>query len=477
MSDVPEVIRDPVHNLIPFTGEEGAMIAALIDHPEFQRLRRIRQLGLGFLTYPGAEHSRWVHSLGVCHVARRMLDALRNRHGDESEEYKILHPLRKEILAAALLHDVGHGPFSHVFERAIPPPANPPGDYPKNHEDWSRRIIHEKFVGKLPGHGVDVNVVVGLIDTENRQNLLAKDFINSQLDADRIDYLLRDSRATGTRYGDFDLDWLLHSLRVGKVGVKGQSEGVWRLCFHSRKAIHVIEEYIQAREFMYMQVYIHKTTRAYEALLTNILELAAVIARNDPSKAPPKCPSPLAKMLAQQTVSTDEYLSLDDFRLWCCLADWSKLESDNDPQLRRLAAMCRRLVNREQPYQAVDLRGRIQQDKALELVIVLRGTDARFSCCRDAFTDLAYRNALYRKSKGEGEEEEDRVIHFLDEDGSTHAAESESDVLRAISNIETAIYRLYFDETDEELMGQLRSKGWVKNHEQEQEGWVGHEGL
>ncbi len=477
MRDVPEVIRDPVHNLIPLSGEEGAMIAELFDRPEFQRLRRIRQLGLGFLTYPGAEHSRWVHSLGVCHVARRMLDALRTRHGDPSAQYAELASLRKEILAAALLHDVGHGPFSHVFERAIPRVTDPPNDYPKDHEDWSLQIVRERFDAVLRKHGVKPDIVVGLIDKTNRQHLLAKDFINSQLDADRIDYLLRDSRVTGTRCGDFDLEWLLHSLRVGKVRVKGHGEGVWRLCFSSRKAIHVIEEYIQAREFMYLQVYVHKTTRAYEALLKNILGLAAAITAGDPSKAPTGCPQPLAKMLAQQTVSTDEYLSLDDFRLWCCLADWSDLGPQGDARFRRLAAMCRRLVNREQPYQTIDLHGRVRQDRALELVTELRGTDGEFSCYRDAFMDQAYRSALYRKSKEGGEEEEDRVIYFLDEEGLTHPAESESDVLKAISNIETAIYRLYYDETDENLMERLRSEGWVKNEVQEQEGWVGHEGL
>ncbi len=295
MSTAPEVIRDPVHNLIPLADAEGAMIAALMDQPDFQRLRRIRQLGLGLLVYPGAEHSRWTHSLGVYHVARRMMDALRARHGAESEEYGELAKVRKEILVAALLHDVGHGPFSHVFERAIHPPKDPPPDYPKTHEGWSIRIIREKFAAVLRDHGVDVDVAVGLIDKTNRQNLLAKDFINSQIDADRIDYLRRDGQATGTRYGDFDLDWLLHSLRIGKVIVRGQSDGVWRLCFSSRKAIHVIEEYIQAREFMYVQVYVHKTTRAYEALLTNILGLAATIADGDASHVPSPCPEACAK--------------------------------------------------------------------------------------------------------------------------------------------------------------------------------------
>ncbi len=454
---MPRVIRDPVHNLIPLSGAEGRLIAALIDRQEFQRLRRIRQLGLGFLTYPGAEHSRWSHSLGVCHVARRMLDALRTIYTDNSEEYGDLALLRSAILAAALLHDVGHGPFSHVFERAIPPAMGAPGGYPNDHEDWSVRIIRERFAAPLRAHSVDPEVVVALIDKANRHHLLAKDFISGQLDADRMDYLLRDSRATGTRYGEFDLDWLLHGLRIARVGVRGEAAGVSRLCFN-RKAIHAIEEYIQAREFMYVQVYVHRTTRAYEALLTNIFALAADLTALDPARAPAGCPPPLARMLARRPVSTGDYLALDDFRLWCCLADWAAMQSE-EPRHRRLASMCRRLLNRERPYQAIELRGRRQQDRAIEFVTRLRQTDQRFSCCRDGFSDLAYRNALYRKSR-EGEEEEDRVIYVLDEQGRTHPAEAESDVLRAISNIETAVYRLYYDQTDEALMEALRADGW-----------------
>lgn len=454
-----DIIRDSVHNLITFRGEEGAMIADLIDRPEFQRLRRIRQLGLGFMTYPGAEHSRWVHSLGVYHVARRMLDALRDRHGARSKEYKELSHLRKEILAAALLHDVGHGPFSHVFERAIHPPKNKLAGYPKDHEDWSQRIIHERLSGVLENHGVRVDVVVGLVDKTNRQHLLAKDFISSQLDADRIDYLLRDSHATGTKYGEFDLDWLLHSLRVGEVRVKGQRDSVRRLCFNG-KAIHAIEEYIQAREFMYVQVYIHKATRAYEALLTNILGLATAIADGDQARVPQPCPPALSKMLARSPVDTAEYLALDDFRLWCTLVDWSSLDGKGGDRIRRLAEMCKRLVNREEPYRTIELKDRSQQDKALALVTSLREQDLRFSCCRDAFTDLAYKNVLYRKSK-EGEEQEDRAILVQDRNDRTHPVESESEVILAISRIETAIYRLYYDGTDEALVDRLKTNGWL----------------
>jgi len=394
-----KVLRDPVHNLIPLSGDEGKLLVELIDRPEFQRLRRIRQLGLGSLAYPGAEHSRWTHSVGVCHVARRMLDALRERHGQDSDEYRELATLRREILVAALLHDLGHGPFSHVFERAIPRVDRAPEAYPTDHEGWSERIIRERFSPLLTGHDIRVDVVTGLINKKNRQHLLAKDFISSQLDADRMDYLLRDGRATGAKYGEFDLEWLLHSLRIGKVSVRGQSEGVWRLCFDGNKAIHVIEEYIQAREFMYVQVYIHKTVRAYEALLKNIFGLASAIANGDPACAPQPCPPAFAKMLAGQTVDVQEYLSLDDFRLWLTFIDWTTVGNGNDARLDRLAQMCKTLVQREQPYKYIDLDNREKQDKALEFVTRLRRQPQEYSCSRDVFADLAYRNARYRKSK------------------------------------------------------------------------------
>jgi uncharacterized protein len=455
------VVRDPVHNLIPLSGEDGELVLALMDRPEFQRLRRVRQLGLAFLTYPGAEHSRWVHSFGVSHIARRMLEALARHYDGDSDEGRELGRLRREIIAAALLHDVGHGPFSHVFERAIPRPAHQPSDYPTDHEGWSERIIRERFDHVLTQLGVRTDVVVGLINKKNRDNLLAKDVISSQLDADRMDYLLRDSRATGARYGEFDLEWLLHCLRIGKVLVKGQTDGLHRLCFHAGKAIHVVEEYIQAREFMYVQVYVHKTTRAFEAILKSILGLGAAVTDGDVSRAPQPCPPALAKMLARQQVTTDEYLSLDDFRLWCTLLDWSRLDPAGDARLERLQSKSARLVNREQPYKTLELRDDGAREKAIELVTELRTTPQTHSIERDSFQDLAYRNVFYRKSPDD-EDQADRVIQFIDERGQTQPAEALSDVISAISKIETKIHRLYYDESDAELVGRLQKDQWIK---------------
>ncbi len=460
-----KVIRDPVHNLITLSGDAGSLVLDLIDRPEFQRLRRIRQLGLGCLTYPGAEHSRWMHSLGVCHLARRMLDALLRRYGKGSKEHRQLAGLRLEIVAAALLHDVGHGPFSHVFERAIPSPLRSPRDYPKDHEGWSEKIIRERFARILRRHGVRVEVVTGLIDKSDRNHLLAKDFISSQLDSDRMDFLLRDSRATGPKYGEFDIEWLLHAVRIGSVAVKSQTRPVLRLCFDSGKAVHVVEEYIQAREFMYVQVYTHKTTRAYEAMLKNILGLAAWITDGKPGRAPKPCPPALAKILAREPVDTEEYLSLDDFRLWCTLLDWSQLRPGGDTRTARLVKLCDRLVNRRKPYRVVEIDvrhsgGRDLQREAIQLLERLKNKPQRYAVELDSFEDLAYRNLFYRKGPDD-EAQEDRIIHFIDEDDQTHPAEELSDVIRAISNVETRIHRLYYDESDRVLLTQLRKAGFL----------------
>ncbi len=462
-NDQPKVLRDPVHNLIAIPGKDRKLILGLLDRPEFQRLRRIRQLGVSLLTYPGAEHSRWGHGLGVQHIARRMLDALHERYNGRAKFKDALDELkqhRREILVTALLHDVGHGPFSHVFERALPKAKDPPSGYPKDHEEWSERIIRDCFADYLTENGVSVDVVTGLINKKNRKNLLAKDFISSQLDADRMDYLLRDSHATGAKYGEFDLEWLLHALRIGKVAIKGKLEGVWRLCLDGDKAVHVVEEYVQAREFMYVQVYIHKTSGAYEAMLRHILALAARICAADPGKAPQPCPPALAKMLAYKAVTTQEYLSLDDFRLWTTFMDWAELDPQDNSHRKALRNKCRRLVHRGRPYRVIELDNRERQDKALELVRDLKTTEQEFSCYRDAFTDVAYRNVFYRKSREE-EEQEDRAIFFIDSDGRPQLAEDRSKVIRAISEIETQVYRLYYDDKDPEMMKRLDDDGWL----------------
>ncbi len=193
------IYRDPVHNIISLNQDDemDRLLIALIDTPEFQRLRRIRQLGLALYTYQGAEHSRFVHSLGVMHLMRRVL-GLFSQHHDIDEEVKLV------ACCAALLHDIGHGPFSHVIESLL--------SY--HHEDWSVAIISDpatKVHQLLRGADVELPEKIVAVIRHCYEPRFVNQLVSSQLDVDRFDYLLRDSLMTGAKYGMYDLEWILHA--------------------------------------------------------------------------------------------------------------------------------------------------------------------------------------------------------------------------------------------------------------------------
>ena len=208
-----KVFRDPIHDLI-YLGPEDRWILDLVDTKEFQRLRRVRQLGLAHLAYPGAEHSRFTHSLGVFNFARRIIRKLQHRHGVGSDVWKDLEQHERVIKAAALLHDLGHGPFSHVFERVL----KTEGTNYKRHDDWTCAILRDRTTEAHQKLGdLDPEQLCGLIsDSAARPpEPYLKDIVSSQLDADRMDYLLRDSLMTGSEYGRFDSEWILNALVIG----------------------------------------------------------------------------------------------------------------------------------------------------------------------------------------------------------------------------------------------------------------------
>ncbi|MEL7239532.1 MAG: HD domain-containing protein, partial [Planctomycetota bacterium] len=239
-----KIIRDPVHDVIAFGLADDAdrLVFDLLACREVQRLRRIRQLGLASLAYPGADHSRYSHSLGVFATARQILDRL-------GRQIRIELADRCACLAAAVLHDLGHGPFSHVFERVSG----------IHHEGLTRRLIldpecevHRVLIRhdtQLPERVADLLACKG--------SPLLCDVLSSQLDADRLDYLLRDNLMTGSRYGRYDLAWLLQAMTVttnGRLGV------TW-------KGVSAAEAYVQARAHMYRHVYFHKVVRAAEGMV------------------------------------------------------------------------------------------------------------------------------------------------------------------------------------------------------------------
>ncbi|MFA7173828.1 MAG: HD domain-containing protein [Kiritimatiellia bacterium] len=269
-------IRDPIHGFITLDEWERD----IINHSAFQRLRRIRQLSMTDMVYPGAMHTRFEHSLGVMHVATRMFDSLVKREKDilkgESLNFTEEGLKRDRIIVrlAALLHDCGHAPFSHAAEDLMP--INPKTNKPFKHEHYSAAIVRTLFKDVIDDHKANENYdistedIAQLIDEDKTVSLgrraLWKSLISSQLDADRSDYLLRDSHHAGVAYGQYDLNRLIVTLRIG---VSAEDENPCITIDES--GLHVAEALIIARYMMFTQVYFQKTRRIYDLHLQESL--------------------------------------------------------------------------------------------------------------------------------------------------------------------------------------------------------------
>jgi len=253
------IIKDPVHGSMQFTDEENNWIKPFMDSTNFQRLRHIKQLGLGDLVFPGAVHTRFNHAVGCCYIA-----------GQIATKLALSKEERKVVMIAGLLHDIGHGPFSHAFE----------GIFYKNtihHEDWTPLFLTEylvpEFIDKFNERNPEqplskkefVTIKNLIMHKETKQKLLA-DIVSSQLDADRLDYLRRDSHFCGVKYGEYDFSWLLHCLSAVK-----DKKGNTRLGI-TDKGIGVVEHYLMARRLMMRNVYQNGKKYAAEVLLTVFLK-------------------------------------------------------------------------------------------------------------------------------------------------------------------------------------------------------------
>lgn len=393
-SALSKVFRDPVHDLIHL-GPEDDFILDLIETKEFQRLRRIRQLGLTHFVYPGAEHTRFAHSLGVFNFARRMIEGLRSRstRGVSNE----LKNNARIIKAAALLHDIGHGPFSHVFERVFD------DEHTVDHEQWTCKILlndSTEVAEVLRKRGIDAKQVVALVcdappdGVDPPAHPYLKDIVHSQLDADRMDYLLRDSLMTGSRYGDFDSEWILNVLTLGET--QSRPKKVRKLCLDLTKGTGALEKLLHARLLMTKYVYGHKTTRAYEAELVRTLQLAGILAKVLPKDTPP----PVREVLERcGQVGMKDYLMLDDEVIWWALrrwAKWSEPPRGGDPQLvETLRRHSLRLVRRSKPWITVPLtdgemlRGAAALDKELRRD---QENPLRHECYLDTMTTWPYKD-------------------------------------------------------------------------------------
>jgi HD superfamily phosphohydrolase len=372
----PKVFRDPIHNLISFDSTPcDRLLLDLINSREVQRLRRIKQLGLTELVFPGANHSRFAHSLGVLHTARLFLEQLDRSGGAIRPEHKTF------TLAAALLHDIGHGPFSHVFELVT-------GQW---HEAYTQKIIQDEstevhqrlraFDPRMP-EKLALFLDEDADDSERTGELppyLAQ-VVAGQLDADRCDYLLRDSHATGTNYGDFDLAWMLAQLRPDRTG---------RRFYLTRKGLSAAETYLFARFHMYRTVYFHKTSRAAEVMLKLLFRRVKEVI-GTPGAVGDAC-SPVFQAFTGQ-MSLTRYLELDDHTITEFLKECAKA---GDTIVSSLAGG---LLNRKL-YKALDVTGLTEARDArriLELDVRMRrrieerGMDPRYSWVEDSASDTPY---------------------------------------------------------------------------------------
>jgi HD superfamily phosphohydrolase len=309
-----KIINDPVYGFITI---DHPLVFDIIQHPGFQRLRHIRQLGLTDMVYPGALHTRFHHALGAMHLMNEALNVLAKKRVDISPAE------REAALAAILLHDAGHGPFSHTLEETLLSGVG--------HESLSYRFIsalNEEFDGTL-----DLTLRMFRNSYERK---FFHDLVNSQLDMDRLDYLARDSFFTGVTEGAVGVNRIIQLLNVVNDEVVVEEKG-----------IYTIEQFLQARRLMYWQVYLHKTAISAERMLVNIIRraqhLASAGAALPGSRALLyflKQPVTL-RQFQEEPAALAHFAGLDDHDIWGAVKQWKNDEDEI------LATLCRMLLHRE----------------------------------------------------------------------------------------------------------------------------------
>lgn len=335
-----KIFTDPIHG---FISVPKGTVLRLLDHAYIQRLRRIRQLGLAYTVFPGAEHSRFSHALGAMGLMQKLLGSLKDKNTTISNDE------HQSMLIAILLHDIGHGPFSHTLEHTLIKNFN--------HEMMTLALMRElnnTFDGEL-------ETAIEIFTGQHKKKFLHQ-LISSQLDVDRLDYLKRDSFYTGVLEGSIGLDRIIKTLRIHQDQVVIE-----------RKGIYSIENYIMARHLMYMQVYLHKTVLSADKLIRSVFKRARDLIKEDYKLF---IPSPSLKYFLTKNLSANkgisqemmrQFVMMDDNDVLICIKYWAQ---DKDPILSDL---CLRFLNRR------FLRTTFYNpDKQPELLKVLEGKTSTF---------------------------------------------------------------------------------------------------
>jgi HD superfamily phosphohydrolase len=306
-----KVFNDPIYGSVAIP---SPLILQVISHPFFQRLRRISQMGLSYLVYPGAHHTRFHHALGAMNLMQKAIDTLRLKGVQLSIEEK------EGLLLAILLHDIGHGPFSHALEEKL---------ISKHHETLSlgfMELLNKEFSGQL-------DMAISIFKGESKRPFLNQ-LVSSQLDMDRLDYLKRDSFFAGVTEGNINSERLISTLNVIDDSIVVEEKGIYS-----------VEKFLMARRFMYWQVYLHKTSIVAEIMLGKIIQRAKeLICRGVLVEGPPNLMYFLNQQFSKdkdQEVILHQFAKLDDIDIMACIKRWS---NHSDVILARL---CKGILNRD----------------------------------------------------------------------------------------------------------------------------------
>lgn len=410
---IPEkVFRDPVHDYVYV---QHQLILDLINTKEMQRLRRIKQLGASIFTFHGAEHSRFSHSLGVYEITRRIVDKFyRSYPSQEPGDGLWDDKERIVVLCAALLHDIGHGPFSHTFEKI----------FATDHEALTQAIITspETEVNQvLRQVSPDFPEMIASVINKTYPNPQVVQLISSQIDADRMDYLVRDSYFTGTNYGNFDLTRILRVMHPYKDGIVFDYAGM-----------HAVEDYVTSRYQMYMQIYFHPVSRGMEMILNRLMQRAADLYQDDSIYFDPQ--SPFLIPFFEKNWTLNDYLNLDDGVLQCYFAQW--LAQNPDAILSDLAD---RFLNRK-PFKSVTFDKEKDQANLAKLLKLIEelGYDTHYYTALNSSFDLPY--DFYRPNA----EKPRTQIELLEKDGTMVELSQASSLVQAFTGKPRGDQRIYF---------------------------------
>lgn len=434
-----KLFRDPIYSLISFDKIMDSSIIEIINTKEFQRLRRIKQLGFSSYTFPTAVHDRFSHSIGVSYVVGILFDNLGitddikiptiDEDGNTINISLSKEELRLLLQLAGLLHDIGHGPFSHAFEKITG----------TNHEEFSKLIIQKTQISQILSNieysdklkKYSEKWIIEIIDG-TFQPIWVKELISSQLDSDRIDYLLRDAYMCGVSYASFDTRWLFNNFEIDQIKSENDRFG---LIVNAKKGLHAIESFIVSRYHMYEQVYFHKTTRGFEVITQNIFKRLLELQKERKITDSYFLNHAFFDILNDNT-NIDAFFLLDDYSILCHINHWIHESSDNI-----LKNLCESLVYRNTYKMVKEVETDFKEISDLQFKIRDKMPDEE----RDyLFFIDDYKNVAYKDPYLLGEKNAEKAEHiWLKIDNKQLELSEKSPIIKSLKNTELKKYRAY----------------------------------